>query len=230
MAIDMSDYVDVAERLRDFRAEHPEGSLRPADPARPYWIETVGDKTFVVYAAAAYRNPGDPAPGIGVAWEPFPGKSSFTRDSELMNAETSAWGRAILAVGSSSAKRIASANEVRNRREDEASPAAVEPPNARAPESPGSAPAAGAVSAIAIRKQLAELAHARAFLTAEGSVDARKAQAALDTEQHSLDAEVAEAAVRTARQEMRTITTRIEVGRTLVSSARAEMTNFVGAS
>jgi multidrug resistance efflux pump len=73
-------------------------------------------------------------------------------------------------------------------------------------------------------------AHARAFLTAEGSVDARKAQAALDTEQHSLDAEVAEAAVRTARQEMRTITTRIEVGRSLVSSARAEMTNFVGAS
>jgi hypothetical protein len=44
---------------------------------------------------------------------------------------------------------------------DEAAPAAVEPPNARAPESPGSAPAAGAVSAIAIRKQLAELATER---------------------------------------------------------------------
>lgn len=67
-----------------------------------------------------------------------------------------------------------------------------------------------------------EHAYARAFLQADGSVDARKAQAALDTEQHSLDAEVAEATVRAARQEMRTISTRIEVGRTLVSSARAE--------
>jgi hypothetical protein len=32
-----------------------------------------------------------------------------------MNAETSAWGRAIIAVGASDAKRVASANEVRNR-------------------------------------------------------------------------------------------------------------------
>lgn len=68
----------------------------------------------------------------------------------------------------------------------------------------------------------ADLATARAFLSADGSVDARKAQATVACEQHSLDAEVADATVRAGRQEMRTITTRIEVGRTLVSSARAE--------
>jgi hypothetical protein len=34
-----------------------------------------------------------------------------------MNAETSAWGRAIIAVGASDAKRVASANEVRNRQQ-----------------------------------------------------------------------------------------------------------------
>jgi len=53
-----------------------------------------------------------------LASEPVPGKTNFTRDSELMNAETSAWGRALIAVGAADAKRgIASANEVRNRQQ-----------------------------------------------------------------------------------------------------------------
>jgi hypothetical protein len=28
-------------------------------------------------------------PGIGMAWEPFPGRTPYTKASELMNAETS---------------------------------------------------------------------------------------------------------------------------------------------
>jgi hypothetical protein len=68
----------------------------------------------VAYVAAAYRTPDDPRPGIGVAWELYPGTTPYTRDSELMNAETSAWGRAIVAVGIPT-KKIASADEVRNR-------------------------------------------------------------------------------------------------------------------
>jgi hypothetical protein len=43
------------------------------------------------------------------------GKTPYTRDSELQNAETSAIGRAIIMVGASDAKKVASANEVRNR-------------------------------------------------------------------------------------------------------------------
>lgn len=110
-----ADYIDVAERIRKFRADYPTGSLQAANPLEPYRIETIEDKTFVVYCAAAYRTPDDPRPGIGIAWEPVPGKTNFTRDSELQNAETSAWGRAIVAVLASDTKNIASADEVRNR-------------------------------------------------------------------------------------------------------------------
>lgn len=108
------DYVDVAERIREFREKHPEGSLQQVD----WRIETIGQQHFVVYTAAAYRTPDDERPGIGAAWEPFPGRTSFTRDSELQNAETSAWGRAIIAAGAADAKRVASANEVANRQAD----------------------------------------------------------------------------------------------------------------
>lgn len=129
----MDDYVDVAQRIQDFKEAFPDGTLRPADPTKPYVVETIGEQTFIVYAAAAYRSETDLAPGIGIAWEPFPGKSNFTRDSELQNAETSAWGRAIIAVLASTSKKIASKQEVRNRRADEeAAPAANDPAVVRA--------------------------------------------------------------------------------------------------
>ena len=115
---DMTSYVDVAQRVREFREKHPEGSLQPWDPSTPYTIISLGDRTFVVYTAAAYRTPTDERPGIGIAWEPFPGRTPYTRDSELMNAETSAWGRAIIAALASDSKHIASAEEVRNRQEE----------------------------------------------------------------------------------------------------------------
>ena len=105
-----ADYVDVAERIQAFYAAYPDGRLSRAD--RPYTVE-VGDTTFIVYTALAYRFADDPVPGVGTAWERVPGKTSFTKDSELMNAETSAWGRAIIAVGfAAKGSPIASANEV----------------------------------------------------------------------------------------------------------------------
>ena len=108
-------YKDVPARIADFKAKHPDGSLQPYDPARPFEIVTVGDRTFIAYTAAAYRSPEDPRPGIGVAWEPWPGRTPYTKDSELQNAETSAWGRAIVAALASESKTIASAEDVRNR-------------------------------------------------------------------------------------------------------------------
>ena len=111
----LADYVDVAERIKLFREKHPEGSLQPVNPEKPFEIVTIADKTFIVYIAAAYRTPDDPRPGIGSAWECFPGKTSFTKDSELMNAESSSWGRAILAALAADSKKIATREEVRNR-------------------------------------------------------------------------------------------------------------------
>jgi len=105
---DMGDYKEVAERIQDFRAMFPEGTLQSEVIPSPV-------DGFVLVKGYAYRYPDDVRPGIGLAWEPVPGKTPYTRDSEIMNAETSAWGRAIIAVGASDAKRVASANEVRNR-------------------------------------------------------------------------------------------------------------------
>ena len=133
MSIDLSGYNDVAARLVEFREKYPEGCLQPVDPANPFQVVAVGDKTFIAYSAAAYRSPEDDRPGIGVAWEPFPGRTNYTRDSELQNAETSAWGRAILAVGAADAKKgIASREEVQNRRADQEQwdQAAAKPPTA----------------------------------------------------------------------------------------------------
>ena len=117
------DYVPVSERIVAFREAYPEGTLRPADPSKPFDLIAVAGSMFLVVVAAAYRTPDDQAPGIGMAWEPVPGLTNFTRNSELQNAESSAWGRAIIAVGAADAKRgIASAEDVRNRRGEQDDP------------------------------------------------------------------------------------------------------------
>ena len=122
MAFDKSGldgYNDVASRMAEFFTKHPDGTLQPANPAEPFRVQEVAGKAFVVYTAAAYRTPDDPRPGIGIAWEPFPGRTPYTKDSEVMNAETSAWGRAILAVGAADTRKgVASREEVRNRQAD----------------------------------------------------------------------------------------------------------------
>jgi len=105
------DYVDVATRLRDMREIYPMLTMQQMDLK----FITFGGQDWVVYTAAAYRTPDDPRPGIGSAWEPIPGKTPYTRDSELMVAETSAWGRALVAIGAETKNGIASANEVQAR-------------------------------------------------------------------------------------------------------------------
>ena len=113
------DYIDVAARIVEFRGKHPEGSLQQV----AIDFRTFAGHDWIVYTAAAYRTPDDPRPGMGTAWEPVPGKTPYTRDSELQNAETAAWGRAIVAVLAADTKRgIASAEEVRNRRAETTTP------------------------------------------------------------------------------------------------------------
>ena len=121
----LDDYIDVAQRIAEFRVKHPEGSLQPLNPERPFEIRELAGTgkdgkevrgTFIIYTAAAYRSPGDPRPGVGCAYEVFPGRTPYTAGSELQNAETAAWGRAIVAALAADTKAgVASQQEVRNR-------------------------------------------------------------------------------------------------------------------
>jgi hypothetical protein len=120
------DYIDVASRIVEFREKYPNGALVQHDLQ---FLDFAG-KSWVVYTAAAYRSPDDKLPGIGTAWEPVPGPTQFTRDSEVQNAETAAWGRAMVAaLAVDTRKGVASQEEVRNRQASpapEANPLAIE--------------------------------------------------------------------------------------------------------
>lgn len=107
------DYIDVASRIVEYREKFPLGSLTQVSLE---FLKDFGGKDWVVYTAAAYRSPEDENPGIGTAWEPVPGPTRFTKDSEVQNAETAAWGRAMMAsLAVDARKGIASQEEVRNR-------------------------------------------------------------------------------------------------------------------
>jgi len=108
----LKDYVDVKERVRLFYEQHPDGRLvttevratREPDDIPRVWVE-----------AAAYRTADDPLPGRGWSWLVLPGSTPYTKGSEIENAETSAWGRAIGALGIGIATSIASGDEVRSK-------------------------------------------------------------------------------------------------------------------
>jgi hypothetical protein len=134
----LDEYVDVAERLQDFAdATEGKGTVQtiswevvtlegewPKDSRASGSQAKKGDaikRTYVVYRAAAFRHDADPRPGMGIAWEPWPGITPYTHDSELMNAETAAWGRAIVACGLVANRKLASRQEVRNRMADQES-------------------------------------------------------------------------------------------------------------
>ena len=65
--------------------------------------------------AYAYRMPEDQRPGIGHSSLEIPGSTPYTKGSEIENAETSAWGRAIAALGFEVKRGIASREEVANK-------------------------------------------------------------------------------------------------------------------
>ena len=103
----LADYVTVPERIKLFYELFGQGRLVTGEVR----VSTEPDgKPRVMVQGLAYRTPDDPLPGVGWSWMELPGTTSFTRGSELENTETSAWGRAIGAVGIGIAKSIASAS------------------------------------------------------------------------------------------------------------------------
>lgn len=106
-------YIDVPSRIKLFMSRHPEGSLQMDAPE---FVEVEGKK-WVIGRAYAYRTPDDLRPGVGTAWEIVPGTTPFTRGSEIQNLETSAWGRAIGALGIGIDASIATLDEIQHAKE-----------------------------------------------------------------------------------------------------------------
>lgn len=105
----LENYVDVAQRIKLFYEKYPDGSLQMDSNIR---FEIIDDQVLAIGQALAYRNSEDKRPGIGTAQEYLPGKTAFTRGSEIQNLETSCWGRAIGALGIGIDKSIATRQEV----------------------------------------------------------------------------------------------------------------------
>jgi hypothetical protein len=104
---DMADYVPVNERVEAFYKTFPEGSIQSEI------VELTESRVTV--KAYCYRKPDDPRPGVGHSSLEIPGSTPYTRGSEIENCETSAWGRAIAALGFEVKRGIASSEEVRNK-------------------------------------------------------------------------------------------------------------------
>ena len=109
----MSDYVDVKTRLTQALAAHPQ--LRITEH-RPVPVQ-VGDQLFIECAVTVARDIDDPVPVTAYMYEPFPGRTPYTKLSEQANGATSALGRALGYMGFGITTSLASANEVRNRQE-----------------------------------------------------------------------------------------------------------------
>ena len=107
-----ADYVDVATRLTEAFTKYPDLRIVEHTPR----LVDAGGALFVEVAVTVHRQADDPVPCTAHAWEPFPGKTGFVRDSEMMNASTSAVGRALGLMGFGAKKSIASADEVRTAR------------------------------------------------------------------------------------------------------------------
>ena len=111
MSVDLDSYNTVAERIVEFLEKYPTGSLQRVGELQ--FVSYAG-ADWVIYTAAAYRTPDDLRPGYGTAWERVPGTTNFTKGSEIQNAETSAWGRAIIAIGAADTRKgITSSDEVK---------------------------------------------------------------------------------------------------------------------
>jgi hypothetical protein len=121
--MDLSNYVDVPTRFAAALERWPELRIIENRPE----VITIADKTFISVTMQAWRTPDDPVPAQATCFEPFPGKTSFTRDSEQMNASTSALGR-VLGLMMSFGPKMASAEEVRNRQETNAPATLVRQP------------------------------------------------------------------------------------------------------
>ena len=105
----LKDYIDVKQRIMLFLERYPDGRLVTAEMSIS---EDPDGKVRVWCKALAYRTPDDPLPGVGWSTLEVPGATPYTKGAEVENTETSAWGRAIGALGIGIDKSIATTDEI----------------------------------------------------------------------------------------------------------------------
>ena len=110
MSFDLSNYTTVNERIIQFYDRYPTGVIS----THPAKIVEIGSSIFISVIAEVYTAPDSPAI-VAEAWEPYPGKTPYTRDSELMNCATSAIGRCMMQLAIGIDKAGASRDEVQAR-------------------------------------------------------------------------------------------------------------------
>jgi hypothetical protein len=112
-------YITVAERLAAFVEKYPDGQIETS-------LVSITDVMAVV-AAKVWKGKREgfdtPPDGTGLSSMPIPGPTNFTRGSEVENAETSAIGRALAAIGflaknPDGSARISSNDEIRAKNAD----------------------------------------------------------------------------------------------------------------
>lgn len=128
--MDLNGYVLVQDRLKMALDRFPNLRVQETD-VRP--VEIAG-QTFISVTMTVYREPGDDLPAVATAYEVFPGRTPFQKGSEMMNASTSALGRALGFMGFGISKSIASADEVSLRVNERASAPKASQDRPRAPQ------------------------------------------------------------------------------------------------
>lgn len=139
----LSGYTQVKDRIPLFYEAHPDGRLVTAEVRFPHPDDEV---QRITVKALAYRTPDDPLPAVGWSWMILPGTTPYTRGSELENAETSAWGRAIGALGIGIGDGIASTDEIESKSGEEDRPRPAAGQTAPTPES-------GLIGTVDVRKE-----------------------------------------------------------------------------
>jgi len=115
MAFNLDNYVDVPTRLRMALDKFPDLRIQESQPT----FREVNTKLYIEIRCTVWRDKDDAIPVIAYCWEPFPGTTPYTRDSEQMNASTSALGRALGMMGFGIEHKMASKQEVLARQQPE---------------------------------------------------------------------------------------------------------------
>lgn len=116
----LDNYIPVSDRIDTWHEKYPEGRIVSDPPI----LREVNGRWFVEVTSRVYRDVLDSVPCQASAWEPLPGSTPFTRDSEMMNAETAAIGRALAAAGIEVKRGMSSREDVRNRQPEPVATAA----------------------------------------------------------------------------------------------------------